>query len=135
MSHLLDTNTVSYFLRGHSPTLTAKLMGMAPDTLAVSVVTTGELRFGLKKLGPSLRATALSERLDQLLQAIATQPLPEEAATQYAHIRAHLETQGTPIGGNDLWIAAHALANDLTLVTHNLREFERVPGLRVESWL
>lgn len=135
MSYLLDTNTVSYFLRDHSPALTAKLMNTAPDVLAVSVVTAGELHFGLNKLGPGFRTTALAARLGKLLQAIATAPLPAEAAAHYGHIRAHLETKGTPIGGNDLWIAAHALAADLTLVTHNLREFERVPGLKVESWV
>ncbi|MDP3425400.1 MAG: type II toxin-antitoxin system VapC family toxin [Burkholderiaceae bacterium] len=135
MSYLLDTNTVSYFLRDHSPALTAKLMNTAPDVLAVSVVTAGELHFGLNKLGPGFRTTALAARLDKLLQAIATEPLPAEAAAHYGQIRAHLEAKGTPIGGNDLWIAAHALAADLTLVTHNLREFERVPGLKVESWV
>jgi tRNA(fMet)-specific endonuclease VapC len=133
--YLLDTNTISYFLRDHSPALTARLMDTAPDALAVSVITAGELQFGLKKLGPSFRTTALAARLDKLLAAIATLPLEPDVASHYGHIRAHLETQGTPIGGNDLWIAAHALAQDLTLITHNLREFERVPGLRVESWL
>jgi tRNA(fMet)-specific endonuclease VapC len=135
MSYLLDTNTVSYFLRDQSPALTARLMDKAPDALAISVVTSGELQFGLKKLGPGFRTTALSMRLDKLLQAIATSPIPAQAAAHYGHIRAHLEGKGTPIGSNDLWIAAHAMAEDLTLVTHNLSEFERVPGLRVESWL
>lgn len=133
--YLLDTNTVSYFLRDHSPALTARLMGTAPDALAVSVISAGELQFGLKKLGPGFRTTALAARLDKLLGAIATLPLEPEVANQYGHIRTHLEAKGTPISGNDLWIAAHALAEDLTLITHNLREFERVPGLKVESWL
>ena len=133
--YLLDTNTVSYFLRDHSPALTTRLMGTAPDALAISVISAGELQFGLKKLGPGFRATGLAARLDKLLAAIATLPLEPDAAIHYGHIRAHLEAQGTPIGGNDLWIAAHALAEDLTLITHNLREFERVPRLKVESWL
>jgi len=133
--YLLDTNTVSYFLRDHSPALTARLMGTAPDALAVSVITAGELQFGLKKLGPGFRTTALAARLDKLLAAISTLPLEPEVANQYGHIRTYLEAKGTPIGGNDLWIAAHALAKDLTLITHKLREFERVPGLKVESWL
>lgn len=133
--YLLDTNTVSYFLRDHSHALTTRLMGTTPDELAVSVITAGELQFGLKKLGPGFRTTALAARLDKLLAAIATLPLEPEVASQYGNIRAHLEAQGPPIGGNDLWIAAHALAQDLTLITHNLREFERVPGLKVESWL
>lgn len=133
--YLLDTNTVSYFLRDHSPVLTARLMGTAPDVLAVSVITAGELQFGLSKLGPRFRAGALAQRLEKLLAAIPTLPLVPEAASHYGHIRAQLQAQGTPIGGNDLWIAAHALAQDLTLITHNLREFERIPGLKAESWL
>lgn len=133
-TYLLDTNTVSYVLRNHSPTLSSRLMATKPEDLAISVITAGELRFGLKKLGASQRATALASRLDQLLEAIPTLPMPPEASEHYAATRAHLETQGTPIGGNDLWIAAHALAGDLTLVTNNIREFQRVLGLRIEDW-
>lgn len=133
-TYLLDTNTVSYFLRNHSPSLSSRLLGMAPEALAISVITAGELRFGVKRLGPGQRATALSQRLEQILESFATLPLPAEAGEHYADTRAHLEAKGTPIGGNDLWIAAHALASDMTVVTNNLREFERVPGLKVKDW-
>lgn len=133
-TYLLDTNTVSYFLRDHSPSLSSRLMGTAPEALAISVITAGELRFGVKRLGPGQRATALGQRLEQILEAFATLALPPEAGEHYAATRAHLAAQGTPIGGNDLWIAAHALAGNMTLITNNLREFERVPGLRVEDW-
>ncbi|MBQ0921470.1 type II toxin-antitoxin system VapC family toxin [Hydrogenophaga aromaticivorans] len=133
-TYLLDTNTVSYFLRDHSPALSSKLMATKPEALAVSVITAGELRFGLKKLSPSQRATALSHRLDQLLETLTVLPMPPETSEHYAATRAHLEAKGTPIGGNDLWIAAHALASDMTVITNNLREFERVPGLKVEDW-
>ena len=134
-TYLLDTNTISYLLRDHSPNLSTKLMAAAPETLAISVITAGELQFGLKRLGASQRAANISNRLNQLLENIATLPVPQEASEHYAATRAHLEAQSTPIGGNDLWIAAHALAADLTLVTANTREFERVPSLRVENWL
>jgi tRNA(fMet)-specific endonuclease VapC len=133
-TYLLDTNTVSYFLRNHSPTLSSRLMGMAPEALAISVITAGELRFGVKRLGPGQRAAALDQRLDQILEAFATLPLPPNAGAHYAATRAHLEAKGTPIGGNDLWIAAHALAGDMTVITNNLHEFQRVPGLKVEDW-
>lgn len=132
--YLLDTNTVSYFLRNHSPALSSRLMATAPKDLVISVVTAGELRFGVKKLGPGQRATALSQRLEKILESFATLPLPTEAGEHYAATRAHLEAKGTPIGGNDLWIAAHALAGGMSLVTNNLREFQRVPGLTVEDW-
>lgn len=133
-TYLLDTNTVSYFLRNHSPALSSRLLGMAPDSLAISVITAGELRFGVKRLGAGQRATALSQRLEHILESFATLPLPADAGEHYATTRAHLEAKGTPIGGNDLWIAAHALAGDMTVITNNLREFERVPGLKVEDW-
>jgi tRNA(fMet)-specific endonuclease VapC len=133
-AYLLDTNTVSYFLRDHSPALSSRLLGMAPEALAISVITAGELRFGVKKLGTGQRATALSQRLEQILESFDTLPLPADAGGHYAATRAHLEAKGTPIGGNDLWIAAHALAGDMTVITNNLREFQRVPGLKVEDW-
>ncbi len=134
MTYLLDTNTVSYFLRDHSSRLTQRLMACAPETLAISTITAGELAYGLQKLGTTHRASILGLRLHKLLHAVSTHPLPGEAASHYGRVRHHLEAQGTPIGGNDLWIAAHALAGDMTLITNNLREFERVPGLKVEDW-
>jgi len=105
-TYLLDTNTVSYFLRNQSPALSSRLMATTPEALVISVVTAGELRFGVKKLGPGQRATALGQRLEQILESFATLPLPSEADEHYAATRAHLEAKGTPIGGNDLWIAA-----------------------------
>lgn len=131
---LLDTNTVSYLLRDHSPALSSRLLNTAPEELAISVITAGELRFGVQRLGTGRRAVALGQRLEQILESLATLPLPPEASEHYADTRAHLEALGTPIGSNDLWIAAHALAGDMTLITNNLREFQRVPGLRVEDW-
>jgi tRNA(fMet)-specific endonuclease VapC len=133
-TYLLDTNTVSYFLRDCSPTLSSRLLNAAPEAFAISVITAGELRFGVKRLGAGRRAAALSLRLERLLESFTTLPLPPEAGEHYAAIRAHLEAQGTPIGGHDLWIAAHALVGNMTLITNNVREFQRVPGLRVENW-
>lgn len=133
-TYLLDTNTVSYLLRNHSPALSSRLLGMAPESLAISVITAGELQFGLKRLDAGQRATALGQRLQHILESLPVLPLPTEAGERYAATRAHLEAKGTPIGGNDLWIAAHALSGDMTLITNNLREFQRVPGLKVEDW-
>jgi len=135
MKYLLDTNIVSYFLRGASPALSQRILDSNPDTLAISIISAGELRYGLSKLPPSRRARELAHRLIALLTAIPVLPLPADAAPHYGHTRAQLEAAGTPIGNNDLWIAAHALAQNMTLVTNNTREFERVVGLRVENWL
>jgi tRNA(fMet)-specific endonuclease VapC len=135
MKFLLDTNIVSYFLRDASATLSQRILDSSPDTLAISIISGGELRYGLSKLPPSRRATELSQRLDALLMAIAILPLPSDAAPHYGRTRAQLEAAGTPIGNNDLWIAAHALAQNMTLITNNVGEFQRVQGLRVENWL
>jgi tRNA(fMet)-specific endonuclease VapC len=135
MKYLLDTNIVSYFLRDASPALSQRILDSTPDTLAISIISAGELRYGLSKLAPSRKATELAQHLNALLTAITVLPLPADAAAYYGKTRAQLEAAGTPIGNNDLWIAAHALAQNLTLVTNNTREFERVQGLTLENWL
>lgn len=135
MKYLLDTNIVSYFLRDASPALSQRILDSTPDTLAISIISAGELRYGLSKLPHSRRATELTYHLNALLTAITVQPLPADAAPHYGNTRSQLEAAGTPIGNNDLWIAAHALAQNMTLVTNNTREFERVVGLRVENWV
>jgi tRNA(fMet)-specific endonuclease VapC len=135
MKFLLDTNIVSYFLLEASPALNQRILDSSPDVLGISIISAGELRYGLSKLAPSKRAKELILHLNALLTAIAIVPLPANAAQYYGNTRAHLDFAGTPIGGNDLWIAAHALAQNMTLVTNNTREFERVPGLKLENWL
>lgn len=137
MMYLLDTNIVSYFLRGASPALNQRILDSAPDELAISIISAGELRYGLSKfpLSKSRRAMELVNRLNALLTAIPVLALPPEAAQHYGTARSQLETARTPICGNDLWIAAHALSQDLTLVTNNTREFERVVGLKLENWV
>lgn len=135
MKFLLDTNIVSYFLRDASATLSQRILDSSPDTLAISIISAGELRYGLSKLPSSRRATDMAQRLNAVLSAISVLPLPADAAQHYSHTRSQLEAAGTPIGNNDLWIAAHALAQNMTLITNNVGEFQRVPGLRVENWL
>jgi tRNA(fMet)-specific endonuclease VapC len=97
----------------------------------MSVVAYGELAFGEVM---SARRDEAAAHLSALLETLQVLPVPLDAARRYAVIRAELQRSGKPIGSNDLWIAAHALAEDLTLVTNNEREFQRVPGLRVENW-
>ena len=135
MRYLLDTNIVSYFLRDASTPLSQRILASRPQDLAISTISAGELRFGLSKLAPSKRANSLALRLNHLFNGISIEPLPVEAAMHYGEIREQLETMGQPIGGNDLWIAAHALAQDFTLVTNNTREFQKVNQLRLENWL
>jgi len=135
MRYLLDTNIVSYFLRDASASLSQRILDSRPQDLAISTISAGELRFGLSKLAPSKRANSLSLRLNHLFNSLSIEPLPVEAALHYGEIRQQLEALGQPIGGNDLWIAAHALAQDFTLVSNNTGEFQKVAKLHLENWL
>jgi tRNA(fMet)-specific endonuclease VapC len=96
------------------------------------VVVYGELCFGQ---ATSTHRAEVAANMAALLEVIQVLPLPLEAAAEYGGVRAELARLGKPIGENDTWIAAHALAENLTLVTNNEREFRRVPSLRVENWL
>lgn len=129
--YLLDTNIVSSFIRHPIGTVSARIERHGPDSVAVNPVIAGELYFGAVKK----RDRRLTDRIDLVLSLIARVAIEVPADRCYASVRADLERKGTPIGTNDLWIAAHALALDLTLVTANVDEFSRVEGLRVENWL
>lgn len=130
-SHLLDTNILSHLIKDPQGPATAHLAALAPDAACTSVIVACELRYGAaKRASPSL-----TQRVEALLKHLPVLPLDGEAERHYGDIRATLEAQGQIIGGNDLLIAAHCRALDLTLVTNNLREFQRVPGLRLENWL
>lgn len=129
---MLDTNVLSELVRdARSSPLAQRLAGIAPDAVCTSVIVACELRFGAERKGSAM----LTQRVRELLGALQVLPFDEPADEHYAEIRAALERAGTPIGGNDLLIAAHARSRGLTLVTRNLRESARVPGLTTEDWL
>lgn len=128
---MLDTNTLSDLIRNPRGALVQRLSSMEPDAVATSIVVACELRFGARRKG----SDALTSRVEQLLGALTVLPFDEPADQHYADIRAALERAGTPIGNHDLFIAAHARSRGMTLVTHNTREFERVPELSVEDWM
>ncbi|MFN7426730.1 MAG: type II toxin-antitoxin system VapC family toxin [bacterium] len=128
---MLDTNTLSDLIRNPQGALVQRLSSVEPDAVATSIVVACELRFGARRKG----SDALTSRVEQLLGALTVLPFDEPADQHYADIRATLERAGTPIGSHDLFIAAHARSRGMTLVTHNTREFERVPGLSVEDWM
>lgn len=130
--YLLDTNICIYIARQRPVEVLARFEQAAPGELAMSVITYGELLYGAEK--SRSRSQAL-EVLEALAQAIPVLPMDETVSRHYGEIRAALEQAGTPIGNNDLWIAAHARDQQLTLISNNLREFERVPGLKAENWV
>ena len=135
MKYLLDTNIVSYFLRGQFANLEQRILNTESDQLCISVITAGELAYGFERAAPSKRLVSLRTKLNSLMQVIPTRPLPPGVARHYGKIRSTFEKKGTPIGGNDLWLAAHALAEDLVLVTNNTQEFARVDGLKLKNWV
>jgi tRNA(fMet)-specific endonuclease VapC len=128
---LLDTNILSDLVRNPQGAVTNYILQEGEGSICTSIVVAAELRFGAEKRG----SRRLSTQLETILSAIEILPMEEPTDRQYAKLRYHLEKAGTPIGPNDMLIAAHALSLGLTLVTANQNEFHRVPGLAVENWL
>ena len=128
--YLLDTNIVSELIKRPDGLAAGRIWDRAHQS-CTSIIVAGELWFGVSKNASRRRA----QLLEQVLNALPVRPLEHPTELLYARLRADLERAGTPIGNNDLLIAAHALALDCTLVSANERELRRVPGLRVENWL
>ncbi|MDT8319642.1 MAG: type II toxin-antitoxin system VapC family toxin [Xanthomonadales bacterium] len=129
--YLLDTNILSDLVRNPQGAVAAQITRVGETTVCTSVIVAAELRYGAIKSN----SAKIAERIDIILSALEILPLETPADRQYASLRHHLTGQGTPIGPNDLLIAAHALVNDFTVITANVGEFSRVPGLKVENWL
>jgi len=107
-----------------------RIVKAGEDNICTSIIVAAELRYGCEKSG----STKLRKAVEDLLGEIAVLPFEAPADAAYGAIRAELETAGTPIGGNDLLIAAHAYATGATMVTGNADEFKRIRGLNVENW-
>ena len=131
LAYLMDTNILSDLVRNPQGMVAAQITRAGEDTVCTSIIAAAELRYGAIKSN----SAKLAERIDMILSALEILPLETPADHQYASLRHQLTLEGTPIGPNDLLIAAHALANDLTVITANVGEFSRVPGLKVENWL
>jgi tRNA(fMet)-specific endonuclease VapC len=132
MKWMLDTNTCIALIRMAPAPAVKKLRGKSMGQVGLSSIVLSELAFGAAR---SSRPAQNIAALHEFLLALEVAPYEHTAALQYGAVRASLEQNGWPIGPLDTLIAAHALALDVTLVTHNTREFERVKGLRVEDWL
>jgi tRNA(fMet)-specific endonuclease VapC len=128
--YLLDTNIFIYIRQGREGVV-RRFVKLRPGEAAVSIISYGELFFGASKRGG--RVDDL-ERLRALMGHLPCLTLPEAAAETYGTVRAELESTGEVISNNGLWIAAHALASGLTLVTNNEKEFRRVRGLKIQNW-
>lgn len=130
--YLLDTDVFSLMVKGQDEAINARLQTLAKGDATLSVITTGEYFYGVAHAPVS----ALREkRAQRLIDFFGVAPLDPEVGLTYGAIRADLRAKGTPIGPNDLWLAAQAKAHGLVMVTHNTREFKRVKGLKVEDWV
>ena len=131
LRYLLDSDISIYCIKHKPFSVARRLAELPPGAAGLSVISYGELWRGVQK--SQQRENNLTA-LMQLVSILPVGPLPIEAGMYYGYIRSALERAGTPIGNNDLWIAAHALAENLILVTNNEREFARIDGLRIENW-
>jgi tRNA(fMet)-specific endonuclease VapC len=129
--YLLDTNTIGDLVRNPAGKAVRRLAATGDELVATSIIVSCEIEFGLELRGsPNLR-----QRTESILAKLVVLGFDSPVHVFYGALRAKLKRLGTPIGPNDLLIAAHALALDATLVTDNEKEFSRVPGLRIENWL
>lgn len=130
-SYLLDTNILSDLVRRPQGAVAKRIAEVGEDAVCTSIIVAAELRYGAAKKG----SERLTRQLGAILSRLAVLGLDAPMDEAYAAIRTHLERAGTPIGGNDLLIAAQARSLGLTVVTANVGEFSRVPDLAVETWL
>ncbi len=131
---MLDTNILIYLIKNQPPAVAERVRALdAEDQLCMSFVTYAEL---LKGACGSQHREAVLTVLDKLVREVTVRHDTSDAlCVNYAEQSVRLKAAGTPIGGNDLWIACHALAEKATLVTNNLHEFQRIDGLTVENWV
>lgn len=131
MLYLLDTNALSHVVRNPRGATADRIRKLGNKAIYTSVIVSAEMRFGVARR----QSARLAHQVEEVLAAIRIMPLAPPVDHVYGQIRWELEKRGTPIRNNDMLIAAQALHDDATLVTDNVREFGRVPGLKVENWL
>jgi len=132
MKILFDTNICIYMIKNNPPEVRKYFQNVTPGDVHISSITVAELQYGVEKSAAKERNTL---GLEAFLLPLVILPFGPDAARAYGKIRTLLERQGTPIGGMDMLIAAQAVAHDFTLITHNMREFQRIPDLKCETWV
>lgn len=129
--YMLDTNICIFAIKNKPATVLKKLTSHDPSDICISAITYAELRHGVEKSQAKQRNDLA---LTLFLSAIDIIPFGERAAEEYGRVRSYLESKGTPIGPMDMLIAAHAKSLGMTIVTNNIREFKRIPDLKIEDW-
>jgi tRNA(fMet)-specific endonuclease VapC len=131
LAYMLDTNICIYAMKHRPPALRDRFNALA-DQLCISSITLGELHYGAEK---SARRTENLTALEHFAARLDTLPFGDKAAAHYGQVRAELDRAGTPCGPHDMQIGGHARSEGLIVVTNNMREFARMPGVRIENWL
>jgi tRNA(fMet)-specific endonuclease VapC len=131
MKLMLDTNICIYLIKGQPASILDGFASHPVGDIGISVITLAELEYGVCK---SSRPARNREALEQFVSPLEVAPFDRRATAAYGKLRTLLEKKGQPIGSMDLLIAAHAISLDVRLITHNVKEFGRVPGLRIEDW-
>lgn len=131
LAYMLDTNICIHVMKTYPPALLEKFNLLA-EQLCISSITLGELHYGAEK---SMRRAQNLVAIEHFAARLAVLPFADKAAAHYGQLRAELERAGTPCGPHDMQIGAHARSEGLIVVTNNMREFARMPGLRVENWI
>jgi tRNA(fMet)-specific endonuclease VapC len=131
MRLMLDTNICIYLIKEQPASVLDRFAVHPVGDIGVSVITLAELEYGIAKSSRPARNRAA---LEQFISPLEVADFDRDATAEYGRVRTLLEKKGQPIGSMDLLIAAHAISLDVTLVTHNMREFGKVPGLRMEDW-
>jgi tRNA(fMet)-specific endonuclease VapC len=132
LQYFLDTDTVIYIKNHHPPQVFERFSTLRPGAVGISVITYGELIRGAERSAYKQRN---HQKLKQIIEIIPVHPMPQDTGLHYGEIRSDLEKSGRIIGNNDLWIAAHARAMGVTVVTNNTKEFSRVEKLSIENWV
>ncbi|MDF0645429.1 MAG: type II toxin-antitoxin system VapC family toxin [Nitrospira sp.] len=132
MKVMLDTNICIYLIKQQPPAVIERFFSYPVGDIGISSISVSELAYGVSK---SRHSTKNRLALEQFLASLEVTSFDREAAFSYGRLRSQLELKGSLIGSMDMLIAAHALSLGVRLVTNNLREFRRVPGLRVENWV
>jgi tRNA(fMet)-specific endonuclease VapC len=131
LAYMLDTNICIHVMKHYPPELREQFNALA-EQLCISSITLGELHYGAEK---SARRADNLAAIEHFVARLDVLPFAEKAAAHYGQVRAELERAGTPCGPHDMQIAGHARSEGLIVVTNNMREFTRMPGVRAESWI
>lgn len=131
MRYMLDTNICSYILKNHPAAVKQRFKEVGAENICISVIVLAELYYGAAR---HTKGVVIRREIDDFVSRLVVMPWNESAADHYGAVRSSLEKAGTPVGAMDMLIAAHARSCGATLVTNNLREFDRINGLTTVNW-